>query len=158
VNASFNYYKEDFIADIKRVTGDFVNSSLLLSGASSTGKTFLMAAICNDLLIRQGVPANEMYYINVIELFAEIGADITQFESIVSHCAEVRYLFLDEVIPAKTEWEHRALYLILERRRNNSLVTISTTNYDTQKLDGQIVSRLLDLNGIHYSMTRKCWS
>lgn len=156
-NASLNHFCDSIVVDLKRDTMDFKSASILFSGDSSTGKTYIMSAICNELL-KQGVKTHEMVYMNVIELFATIGRDITCFDEVVTLCADAKYLFLDEVTPAKTDWEHRALYLILERRKNMSLVTFSTTNYDLQKLNGQIVSRLLDLNGVHYTMTRKSWN
>lgn len=154
--ASLNDFREDLVADLRKDTKDFTSASIMFNGASSTGKTYIMSAICNELL-RKGITTSQMLFMNVIELYAMIGRDITQFEEIVSRCAEADYLFLDEVTPAKTDWEHRALYLILERRKNYSLVTFSTTNYELNKLNGQIVSRLLDYNGVKYTLTRNSW-
>lgn len=93
---------------------------------------------------------------NTMSIYVNIGADITKVSEYIQDLGTVPILFLDEVIPHKTEWEYRTLYMILENRRNKDLVTISASNCPLDKIDGRIVSRLLD-GGIEYKITQNTW-
>lgn len=155
-SASFSDFTDEFKRTLIKDTNLYKNN-LLLSGASSVGKTHLMACIAKDLF-GGNLHYNDIIYTNMIQMCLQIGSDITQMDGIIEKCSNCKYLFLDEVVPTKTQWEERMIYMILENRRNDCLTTISATNADVSKLDGRIVSRLLDNNGIQYTLTRKVWA
>lgn len=153
-DASLDMFDESFVSDLYTDTGDFTKN-LLLTGDSSVGKTQLMAGIVKDLL-KKGYVENEFRYINTVRLFMGIGADITNVGRFVEDLGTAPVVCIDEVIPHKTEWEYRTLYMILEDRKNAGLLTISASNCSLDKLDGRIVSRLVD-GGVQYKITRKVW-
>lgn len=155
-NASISDYKPSVTHSLHEDVLDTVSNNLLLTGASSTGKTYLMAAMCSEMLLSGKVYTCE--YVNTIQLYCEIGADITQFERMVNAYTDCDVLFLDEYVNPKTVWEERLLYLILENRKNDMKVTVSASNLDPKEINGRFLSRLLENNGVHYVITRECWN
>lgn len=154
-SATLDDFSSSFCNTLLKDTDSFKNN-LLMSGDSSVGKTHLMASIA-DYLLCGSVNPFEIRYVNMVDLCLRIGADITELNGIVNDCSTCKYLFLDEIVPVKTQWEERMIYMILETRRNEELVTISATNCAVDKIDGRIKSRLLDNNGVNYNLTRNVW-
>lgn len=152
--ASLSDFKNTFIDQMKLDTCCFTKN-LHLSGSSAVGKTYLMAGIARELL-NTSYTHKQMSYMNTMSMYIEIGADIKKVNYFIDVVGSVPILFLDEVVPHKTEWEYRTLYMILENRRNNDLVTISASNCSLDKLDGRIVSRLIN-DGIEYKMSKNTW-
>lgn len=156
MNATLDSFTDTFRDSLMRDTGQLHEHNLLLRGESSVGKTWMLASIATELL-KSGVASSDIKYVNMIQLFLSIGEDITTMHSIIDELSSVKYLFIDEVSPCKTEWENRMVYTFLEYRKNEELITFSATNYDLSKLNGQIVSRLLENKGVKYEISRKCW-
>lgn len=156
MSATLESFTDALQNSLMKDTGNLVKHNLLLKGDSSVGKTWMLAAIATELL-RSGVSASDIKYVNMIQLFMSIGEDISTMHTIVEDLSSVKYLFIDEVSPCKTEWENRMIYTFLEYRKNEELITFSATNYDLSKLNGQIVSRLLENNGVKYDITKQCW-
>lgn len=153
--ANLSMFDKQFVDSMFTDTNNF-SKNLLLTGDSSVGKTQLMAGIVRDLL-QKGYTENDVRYTNTIRLYMGIGADITNVGRFVEDLGTAPVVCLDEIAPHKTEWEYRTLYMILEDRKNAGLLTISASNCSLDKLDGRIVSRLVD-GGVQYRMTRKVWN
>jgi DNA replication protein DnaC len=151
-NASLKDFKLDFRKQLILDTDSF-KRNLLLTGDSSVGKTYLMASICS-YLIRHGYTRIEMRFMNLINFLTS--SDNNQSDFGIYSRAKV--LFIDEVIPLSSGVDYNIFYSLLNERMNSGLVTISSSNYSLDKLNGQIVTRLLANNGVHYEISRRCWS
>lgn len=154
-NASFTSYTDKFLGTLKSDLRGFTRN-LLLYGDSAVGKTYLLASIASALL-ESGVSEDKIAYYNTVALFCSIGQDITTMHDIVERCSTVQYLFLDEVCNPKTEWENRMLYLMLDNRKNDELITYSATKFNPDELDGRIGTRLLENDGCSYKITTGIW-
>lgn len=155
VDAFLEDFKKDFVDQLLKDTNDFTNN-LFLTGNSNVGKTYLMSAIASYLMRRKSESMLELKYKNLIDLLSESHSN-GDFYPIYKPFCTCKYLFLDEIYPV-TEGEYNVLYSILNERMNRGVVTISASNYELSKLNGQIVTRLLANNGVHYEISRKVWS
>lgn len=153
-NASLKDFKLDFRKQLIIDTDSF-KKNLLLTGASSVGKTYLMAAVAS-YLIRHGCSRLDIRFINLIDLLTKSYGE--EKYKTFSGYSKIKVLFLDEVIPLNVGVDYNILYSLLNERMNRGLVTISSSNYSLDKLNGQIVTRLLANNGAHYEISRNCWS
>lgn len=151
-NASLKNFKLDFRKQLILDTDSF-KRNLLLTGDSSVGKTHLLASICS-YLIRHGYARIEMRFMNLINFLSS--SDNNQSDFGIYSRAKV--LFIDEVIPLSSGVDYNVFYSLLNERMNRGLVTLSSSNYPLDKLNGQIVTRLLANNGVHYEISRRCWS
>ena len=151
-NASLKDFRTDFIQQLKVDTNNF-KCNLLLTGDSSVGKTYLLGAICS-YLIRQGYTRIEIKFMNLINFLTS--SDNRQSDFGIYSRAKI--LFIDEVIPLNVGVDYNIFYSLLNERMNRGLVTFSSSNYPLDKLNGQIVTRLLANNGTHYEISRRCWS
>lgn len=136
-------------------------NSLFLHGSRGVGKTYLMAAILREIILKTP-PAkqnNKLYrkfnkmllFISVPELLMEIRAcynkkDINE-EELISKYSDIDILFLDDLGAEKpTEWALQTLYLIIDRRYRNIKRTIISSNYNlnqiSKRLDDRISSRI----------------
>lgn len=155
VGASLKNFKKEFIEQLMKDTNSFYNN-LFLTGDSSVGKTYLMSAICS-YLIKHGVSFLEIKYINLIDFINRVDTIEYVFSSYCIPYSKCRYLFLDEIIPVSGK-DYNLLYHLLNERMNRGLTTFSSSNYSIDKLNGQIVTRLLANNGAHYELSRRSWS
>lgn len=156
MNATLDSFTDTFQESLRKDTGNLMEHNLLLKGESSVGKTWMLASIACEL-VKMGVSASTIKYANMVQLFMSVGEDISTMHSIVDELSSVKFLLLDEVTPCKTEWESRMIYSFLENRKNEELITFSATNYEPDKINGQILSRLLENKGVMYTITRNCW-
>jgi DNA replication protein DnaC len=153
-NASLKDFKLDFRKQLIIDTDSF-KKNLLLTGDSSVGKTYLMASVC-AYLIRHGYSRIDIRFINLIDLLTKSYGEDKY--ATFSGYSKIKVLLLDEVIPLNVRIDYNILYSLLNERMNRGLVTISSSNYSLDKLNGQIVTRLLANNGVHYEISRRCWS
>ena len=153
--ASLNNFKKEFVNQLMTDTNSF-NNNLCLTGDSSVGKTFLLSAICS-YLIKQGTSFIEIKYVNLVDFLNRVDSVDYDMQSYCISYSKCKYLFLDEVVPVNGA-DYNLLYHLLNERMNGGLITFSSTNYSLDKLNGQIVTRLLTNNGVHYELSRRSWS
>lgn len=128
------------------------NRSLFLTGAFGTGKTYLAVAIMKgyiDLLPNTCFvePFNNVpFFITIPDLLLKIRAtfSISSCESeIVDKYANTRLLVLDDLGAEKTtEFSLQTLYIILNRRYNEQLQTIITSNLTIDEIRDKIGDRI----------------
>lgn len=152
IKASLQDFKKEFVEQLIKDT-NFFHNNVFFTGNSSVGKTYLLAAICS-YLIRQGYTRIEIKFMNLINFLTS--SDNRQSDFGVYSRAKI--LFIDEVIPLNVGVDYNIFYSLLNERMNRGLVTFSSSNYPLDKLNGQIVTRLLANNGTHYEISRRCWS
>ena len=148
-DAFLDDFKKEFVDQLLKDTNNFKNN-VVFTGDSSVGKTYLMSAIAYYLMRKANESFLGLKYTNLIDF-------LNKYDS-VDYYIKCKYLFLDEIIPVSAGTEYNILYYLLNERMNKGLVTISASNYSLDKLNGQIVTRLLANKGVHYEITRRSWS
>ncbi|MGI5902369.1 MAG: ATP-binding protein [Desulfitobacteriia bacterium] len=124
---------------------------LLFSGPVGCGKTFLAAAIANDLLAKN----RRILFLIVPDLLDELRATYSAYSEtreadLLDIARNVPILILDDLGAHNyTEWTRNRIYSILNFRMNEQLPTIITTNLDfseiEQYLGERTCSRLLQM-------------
>ncbi|MEO8376556.1 MAG: ATP-binding protein [Candidatus Sumerlaeota bacterium] len=127
------------------------SEGLLLRGITGCGKTHIAIAILKEV-IRRGYSG---YYANFNDLLSRIrdsyNADSGASEAeLLDAVDSAQLLVLDDVgAESTTDWVRDRLYLIVNRRYENALPTIITTNCDEAELQARvgprIVSRLYEM-------------
>lgn len=130
--------------------------SLLLSGASGTGKTHLAVGILADLAQR-GALYDRVFgrlrgrFAVVPELLDELRESMRypQADDPLRPLFDAPLLVLDDLGTEKpTEWVVDRLYVLINRRYNAELATVVTSNYKPGQLNqrgyGRMVSRLME--------------
>ena len=156
IDAFLDDFKKEFVDQLLKDTNTFTNN-LFLTGNSNVGKTYLMSAIASYLMRRKSESMLELKYKNLIDMLNDSYGTGDSFYPKYKPFCTCKYLFLDEIYPV-TGADYNILYSILNERMNRGVVTISASNYELSKLNGQIVTRLLANNGVHYELSRKIWS
>ena len=124
---------------------------LLLSGSVGCGKTFLAAAIANELIERQ----LKVLFLVVPDLLDELRAsydsksETTEFD-LLDIARTVPILILDDLGAHNyTDWTRNRIYSILNYRMNEQLPTIITTNLTFEEIETHLgertCSRLLQM-------------
>lgn len=125
--------------------------NLFFTGAPGTGKTHLAVAIAREFL-RKGISG--VFFKRAPELFLDIrrsfddkSEDAPQESDIISRFGAYYFLVLDDFGAEKvTEYTTNAFQLILDRRLDDGLPTIVTSNLSIQDIretiDARISSRL----------------
>ncbi|MDR3270628.1 MAG: ATP-binding protein [Peptococcaceae bacterium] len=109
---------------------------LFFTGPVGSGKTFLAAAMANDLL-RQGV---QILFVVVPDLLDEIKSTYDQHSEIseydlIETARTVQVLILDDLGAHNyTDWTINKIYTILNYRLNEKLPTIITTNLSVREM------------------------
>jgi DNA replication protein DnaC len=142
------------------------NDGLLITGPVGTGKTHLAAAILRHAMLtgfcRRYPPSGpfdtEVLFRRCAEFFLEIrstyGDSSNRTElGVVSETAGPRLLILDDLGAGKADdFERRAILEVLDRRLNNMLPTVVTSNLGRAeialRIDERVSSRLLPFTGI----------
>lgn len=134
-------------------------SGIVLSGPVGTGKTHLAAGLANALMA-QGVPC---LFVVVPEFLQELRDAMGRSDSSVGARAAAAkstpVLFLDDLGKERTEvaegerraseWVRETLYTIINRRYEEHLPVVATTNCNIEELRGRLgeatVSRLYEM-------------
>lgn len=135
------------------------NIGLYIYGDNSSGKTYLIACICNDL-VEKGYTCE---FTTMQKLLAETSRNIREGRmsqaEIVDILSKKQFLFLDdlgkEFIGGKSDFSYskaeKLLLEVLNARYSNGLPTIFTSNYSLNefalkfKLDKAIIERLNEM-------------
>lgn len=107
---------------------------LYLHGNFGTGKTYLIAALLNELKIKYNVNAEIVY---VPELLRKLKENLNLVGDKLYYLENVDILFLDDIGAEKvTEWgRDEILGTILQTRMNNLMPTFFTSNLNIQELE-----------------------
>ena len=110
---------------------------LYLHGNFGSGKTYLVAALLNELT-KKRVRTQIVYF---PELIREIKGDFDSYADKMEYYMDVDILFLDDIGAEKvTEWSRdEVLGTILQNRMNNSLPTFFTSNLTIEELERHLV-------------------
>ncbi len=110
------------------------NDGFYLYGGVGSGKTYLMAALINDLA-KSGYRVG---FVNMVRFLQELRNSFTtddRFATLMYQAKTVDYLVLDDIgAEVVSDWSLRILIEILDERMNNNLSTHFTTNFATQPL------------------------
>jgi len=154
----------------RRVTEWFENPTpgLFITGPVGTGKTHLAAAILRHAMLTNfcrrycsNDPSRthrDALFCRCAEFFLKIRATYNDSSSrtelsVVDETAGVHLLILDDLGAGKSDdFERRAILEVLDRRLNNMLPTVVTSNLArteiSLKIDDRVSSRLLPFTGI----------
>jgi len=155
----------------KRVCKDAADklNSVLLTGLTGCGKTHLAVSMVRHLIFIATKPLySEPYdnrssalFVTVPELLLEIRKSFNkenQDESdVVDKYSQVPLLILDDLGAEKcSEWAETTLYIIIDRRNRNEMMTIVTSNLSLQEIEqhlgARIASRLSDMKVINIKL------
>jgi DNA replication protein DnaC len=123
---------------------------VMIHGGVGTGKTFLAVAVLFDLL--KSYDYREVMFATMPDLLDRIRASYNAptRDDVLERALEVQVLVLDDLGTEKvTDWVREKVYQIINRRYNEQLCTICTTNLAPSQLAKHIgertVSRLMEM-------------
>ena len=146
-----------FVENAKTVIAN--NIGLYLYGDNSSGKTYLMACICNEL-VNKGYSCE---FTSIPKLLAESGRNVRENRlsqaEIVDNLARKQFVFIDdlgkEFLGDRNDYNYnkaeRLLLEVLNARYSNGLPTVFTSNYSLDEfirkfnLDKAIIERLNEM-------------
>ena len=146
-----------FVENAKTVITN--NIGLYLYGNNSSGKTYLMACICNEL-VDKGYSCE---FTSIPKLLAESGRNLRENRlsqaEIVDNLARKQFVFIDdlgkEFLGNRNDYNYskaeRLLLEVLNARYSNGLPTVFTSNYSLDEfirkfnLDKAIIERLNEM-------------
>ena len=146
-----------FVENAKTVIAN--NIGLYLYGDNSSGKTYLMACICNEL-VNKGYSCE---FTSIPKLLAESGRNLRENRlsqaEIVDNLARKQFVFIDdlgkEFLGDRNDYNYnkaeRLLLEVLNARYSNGLPTVFTSNYSLDEfirkfnLDKAIIERLNEM-------------
>ena len=146
-----------FVENAKTVITN--NIGLYLYGNNSSGKTYLMACICNEL-VDKGYSCE---FTSIPKLLAESGRNLRENRlsqaEIVDNLARKQFVFIDdlgkEFLGDRNDYNYnkaeRLLLEVLNARYSNGLPTVFTSNYSLNEfirkfnLDKAIIERLNEM-------------
>lgn len=110
---------------------------LYLHGSFGSGKTYLIAALLNELEIKKKALTEIVY---VPELLRNMKEDFSLIEDKMRYLQNVDILLLDDIGAENvTAWgRDEILGTILQYRMNNKLTTFFTSNYTIQELEDHL--------------------
>ena len=110
------------------------NKGLYLHGSFGGGKTFLLAALLNELKVSKNAKYEIVYF---PELLRTLKDDFSSLDSKVRHYSEVEILLIDDIGAEKvSDWgRDEILGSILQNRMNNHLTTFFTSNLTIEELE-----------------------
>lgn len=107
---------------------------LYLHGSFGAGKTFLIAALLNELSINKKVRTEIIYFPEILRTLKD---DWDFFNNKIEYLKSVDILVIDDIGAEKvTEWgRDEVLGTILQHRMNNNLCTFFTSNLTIEELE-----------------------
>lgn len=110
------------------------NKGLYLHGTFGSGKTFLLAALLNELSISKGVKYEIVYF---PEMLRTLKDNFNILDGKVRYYSNVEILLIDDIGAEKvTDWgRDEILGTILQARMNNHLTTFFTSNLTIDELE-----------------------
>lgn len=110
------------------------NKGLYLHGTFGSGKTFLIAALLNELKENKNVKYELIYF---PELLRSLKDDFSFLDSKVRYYSNIEILVIDDIGAEKvSDWgRDEVLGTILQYRMNNGLTTFFTSNLSIEELE-----------------------
>lgn len=131
---------------IVRMFASVLQGTLVLYGTFGTGKTHLLAAMCNEMLEKRNITAK---FTTAPHLFGAIQQRIQgneEYHSLVERCIRTPLLVIDDIDKAKhSDFREEVYFSIIDARTNAELPTaISTNRVDelANYVGGAVCSRL----------------
>lgn len=158
---NFDASKQQKAYDMSKFFIEFFKGCLILDGTYGTGKTHLLAAVCNAAL-RKEKPVASLFTTSA-NLFAaiqkRIGAN-EEYHGIIQKAMSTPLLCLDDIDKTKyTEWREEVYFSIVDERVKRGLpIALSTNKFKELHLyvGGAVASRLkigqiaIEMNGNDY--------
>jgi DNA replication protein DnaC len=157
---NFKAERQSEAYDLAKMYASNPNGTLVLHGTFGTGKTHLLAAICNEALSKYGITS---LFTTAPELFGAIQSRIghnEEYLSLIESAGRARLFVIDDIDKAKwTEFREEVYFAIIDRRVKRELPTaISTNRLDDlgNFVGGAVCSRLqigqiaIAMNGADY--------
>ena len=115
------------------------NKGLYLHGSFGGGKTFLLAALLNELNDKKGANFEIVYF---PELLRNLKDNFALLDSKVQYLSKVEILLIDDIGAEKvSEWgRDEILGTILQERMNNHMTTFFTSNLTIEELEKHLSS------------------
>jgi len=143
---NFDANKQPKAYDASRFFATNLNGTLVLHGTFGTGKTHLLAALCNEAISKYGTRS---LFTTAPELFAAIQQKIGNHEdhySLVEQAAKTPLFVIDDIDKSKwTEFREEIYFAIIDKRVIRGLPTAISTNRLDALADfvgGAVASRL----------------
>ena len=120
--------------DNYQINGNY--KGLYLHGNFGCGKTYLIAALFNELA-KKKIRSEIVYF---PKLLADIKNDFDSFGDVLEYLEDVDLLLIDDIGAEKvTEWSRdEVLGTILQQRMNNYKTTFFTSNLDVEQLENHL--------------------
>ncbi|OMP67053.1 ATP-binding protein [Domibacillus epiphyticus] len=133
---AMDYYKE-----FEKIRSKRANSMALL-GQPGSGKTHLMMAISNNLIVKKGV---SVHYFPYVEGFNDLKEDFEQIAPKLERMKNADVLFIDDLFkpvgrgvnrkPRATEWQIEQMYAVINYRYLNHLPILVSSELDVDQMD-----------------------
>ncbi|WP_052474197.1 DnaA ATPase domain-containing protein [Jeotgalibacillus alimentarius] len=129
--AALEYYK-----DFEEIRGTRFNSIALI-GQPGAGKTHLLTAIANNLIMKKLV---NVQYFPYVEGFNDLKDDFDKLEAKMKHLKDVEVLFIDDLFkpargkPRATEWQVEQLYAVINYRYLNHKPIMISSELDVDQI------------------------
>lgn len=143
IDAKYEDVPEDVRALVKEIRN--TKKGIYLHGAVGTGKTHIAYAIGNKW---QSVTQKYVTFWNTTELFNEIKEDFDRHYADKSRTLERlmdsdSLLILDDIGSEKpTEWVQEQFYLLINKKYNDMVPVIFTSNYTVAELAARLGKRI----------------
>jgi DNA replication protein DnaC len=126
--ANFDASRQAVAYEAAQLFVEDLEGVLILDGAYGTGKTHILAAICNELLNKYGKGS---LFVTSPKLFAAIGQRISEnadYQTLIKRAVNTRLLCLDDIDKAKPSDFREEIYfaIIDERSKAGRPIAIST--------------------------------
>lgn len=110
---------------------------LYLNGSFGSGKTFLIAALFNELKISKKIRTEIIYFPEILRTLKD---DWNLFNNKVNYYQNVDLLLIDDIGAEKvTDWgRDEVLGTILQSRMNNNMATFFTSNLSIKELESHL--------------------
>ena len=149
------YGRESLLPRFQKILDDILQKptqGLFITGAIGSGKTCFLCVLAKEL-VKQG---KEIHFVNVSELLFEIKSTFDKEHKIlndyglISKYANMELLILDDLGSEKmSEYVRQSLYVLVNKRYLNELITFFTSNLSLEevalKIDERIASRIVDM-------------
>lgn len=126
-------------------------NSIALMGVPGAGKTHLLTAVANNLILKLSVP---VLYFPYVEGFDDLKDDFDLLETKLERMKKVEVLFIDDLFkptagkPRATEWQIEKMYAVINYRYLNKLPILVSSELSIDEIvrvDAALGSRIYEM-------------